>query len=199
MIAATASYEISDPTVDSQIIALHGSGADTVLYIASPKFAAMAIHEVGELGWRPLQIVSFSSATVTVMKAAGTAAATGAVVAFSVGADPSDPTRSNDPDMKTYRDFMKHYYPAGDPENAFALNGYSDAILVTEVLRRCGDELTREHLIDVVTHLQGMRLPFMVPGTSFSFSPTDYDAFEEFRLYRFDGTHFVPFGNLIKG
>jgi branched-chain amino acid transport system substrate-binding protein len=197
MIVATATYETSDPTVDSQMIALQASGADTLLYIATPKFAALAIRKVGGLGWKPLQIVNFPAATVTIMTAAGTAAATGAITAFSAATDPSDPTRANDPTMQTYRAFMKRYYPGGDPTNAFALNGYSIAILVAEVLRRCGDELTREHLIDVATHLQGVTLPFLVPGTSMTYTPTDYDALKQFQLYRFDGTRFVPFGGLV--
>jgi branched-chain amino acid transport system substrate-binding protein len=197
MIVATQTYEISDPTVDSQVIALNASGADTIVYIATPKFAALAIRKVGDLGWKPLQIVNFPSATVTIMKAAGRAAATGMITAFSAGVDPSDPTRAGDPEMIAYRDFMKRYYPQGEPENAFALNGYSVAMLDADVLRRCGDDLSRAHLVDIVTHLQGVKLPYLVPGASINYGPTDYDPLKQFRLYRFDGTHFSPFGDLI--
>jgi branched-chain amino acid transport system substrate-binding protein len=94
IVVATASYETSDPKMDSQIIALRASGADTILYVATPKFAAMAIRKVADLGWKPLQIVNFPAATVTTMKAAGASAATGAIVAFSIGVDPSDPRLS---------------------------------------------------------------------------------------------------------
>jgi branched-chain amino acid transport system substrate-binding protein len=139
MIAATATYEVSDPTVDSQVIALNASGANTMVYIATPKFAALAIRKVADLGWKPLQIVNFPAATTTIMKAAGRAAATGVTTAWSAGVDPSDPTRAGEAEMIAYRDFMKRYYPQGEPENAFALNGYSLAIWTR---KSCGAAVT---------------------------------------------------------
>jgi hypothetical protein len=142
MVVATASYETSDPTMDSQITAQRASGADTIRYVATPKFAAMAIRKVADLGWKPLQIVNFPAATATAMKAAGASAATGAIVAFSIGVDPSDPRRSR-----------------------------------------------------MILH--GVTLPDLVPGTSISYTPTDYDAYKQFRLYRFDSTRFVPYGRIV--
>jgi branched-chain amino acid transport system substrate-binding protein len=192
LIVATATYETSDPTVDSQVITLHASGAGVLVHIETPKFAALAIRKVADIGWQPVQLLAFPAATITVMKAAGLAASTGVVTALSIGGDPTDPTRANDPAILAYRDFMKRHDPNGDPDDSFAFLGYSQATLVAEVLRRCGDEL-----IEVVTNLKGVRMPSSLPGTSISYSPTDYDAYKQFQMYRFDGTRFVPFGGLV--
>lgn len=197
MIVATASYEVSDPTLDSQVITLHASGADVLLHVETPKFAALAIRKVAELGWKPLTILGFPAATISVMKGAGLAASTGIVTALSIGGDPTDPTRAKDPAMIAYREFMRQYDPAANPDDANSFLGYSQATLVAEVLRRCGDNLTREHLIEIVTHLNGIRIPSSLPGTSITYTPTDYDAYKKFQMYRFDGTRFMPFGKLV--
>jgi branched-chain amino acid transport system substrate-binding protein len=101
--------------------------------------------------------------------------------------------------MKAWLDFMAQHYPQGDPTNAFTLFGYSVAMAITESLRRCGDDLTRDHLLQVVTHFDHVRVPVLVPGASITITPTDYESVKQMRLRRFDGKAWQSFGDLING
>ena len=197
MIVASASYNAGDPTVDSQIVSLRSSGADTLLIAASPKFAAQAIRKVFDIGWHPARFVAQLSSSVTgVLTSAGLDKSEGLVTTTSFKSV-GDPQWANDPDYLAWLDFMRAYYP-GAIDNRFALVGYSNAVLIAEVLRRCGDELTRENLLAVATHLDGVRMPSLLPGITLNTSPTDYNPIKQVRLQRFDGHRWVLLPDLIE-
>lgn len=195
-IVAEASYQLSDPAVDSQIIALQASGADALVLFTTVKFGAQALRKAGALGWKPLRIVNLNTATG--LKSLG-APITAGVISSSFEKDPLDPAWADDPDMKRYRAFMREYVPGVDPDDGGGPLGYGVAFVMVEVLKRCGDELTRAHLLDVVTHLHGLQTPVGLPGTTVDYSPTDYDAQKQFRILQYDGARFVPLGKLVKG
>jgi branched-chain amino acid transport system substrate-binding protein len=191
VIVATAAYEASDPTIDSQILTLRSSGADTLLIAASPKFAAQAIRRVAEIGWQPTEFVAQVSSSVTaVLKIAGLDKSVGIMTATS-SKSVGDPQWATDPDYLAWVAFMRSYYSNGNINDGLALVGYSNATLFAEVLRRCGDNLTRENLMAVSTHLQGVHLPGLLPGITVNTSPTDYNPIKEMRLQRFDGQRWV--------
>jgi branched-chain amino acid transport system substrate-binding protein len=192
LIVATASYGPSDPSVDSQIITLQSSGANTLVEFAIGKFVAQAIRKSYDLGWHPLQIVSITGASIkAALKPAGLDKSIGIVTASSFR-DPSEPGLAADPEARKWLEFMKRDYPEGDPTNGFTLAGYSLAMLTTEVLRRCGDDLTRDNLLRVVTHLDRVRVPLLIPGASITITPTDYESIRHVQFRRFDGKTWQP-------
>jgi len=197
MIVGSASYETSDPTVDSQIVALHSSDANTLLIAAGPKFAAQAIRKVFEIGWHPTRFIAQVSASPTVLKPAGLDKSAGVITATSFKSV-GDPQWAIDPEFMAWLAFMRTYYPQGDVSDEFAFVGYSNATLFAEILRRCGDDLTRENLMHVATHMQGMRTPALLPDISLSTSPTDYNPLKQMRLQRFDGKQWVLFTDAIQ-
>jgi len=197
MVVATASYETSDATVDSQIVTLQSSGADTLLIAAGPKFAAQAIRKAFDVGWHPTIFLAEVSSSPAVLKLAGLDKAAGIVTATSFKSV-ADPQWVSDPEYSEWLSFMRAYYPQGDVNDAFTLVGYSNAALFAEVLRRCGDDLTRENLMTVATHLQGVRMPSLLPGITLNTSPTDYNPLKQMRLQRFDGHRWVLFTEIIR-
>lgn len=197
MIVAEASYELTEPTVDSQIITLKASGADTFANFTLPKSGAQAIRRAYDIGWKPLQLVSFAASSVgTVLRVAGVEKAVG-LISFTVAKDPSDPQWRDDPAVKEYLVWAKQWFPEGDPEAWDNVLGYSAAQLMTEVLKRCGDELTRENLLRQATHIKDLQLPMMLPGIKINTGPKDYLAVEQMQLQRFDGERWVRFGDLV--
>jgi ABC-type branched-subunit amino acid transport system substrate-binding protein len=197
-IVAEASYEISDPTVDSQIVALKGSGADVLVNASTPKFAAMAIRRVYDIGWRPVHyVVAVGAYIQSVLVPAGVEKSIGVITATS-GKDPVDPQWDNDPGMNTYRAFMKKYYPDGDPNDILNTGAYNGAMLLVQVLRECGDDLTRENVMRHATHIKEMRLPLSIPGTVLSTAPDDYRLIKTLQMRRFDGQRYVPISDLIR-
>lgn len=196
-IVALASYELTDPNISSQIIALQGSGADTLILAATPKFTAQAIHKVFEIGWHPTRyIVIVSTSPVSVLKPAGLEQSTG-VLAVTDEKAVSDPQWETDREYQDWLAFMNTYFPEGDVNDQFALIGYGNAVFFAEVLRRCGDELTRERLMLEATHLKGTRTPYLLPGISLTTSPTDYNPIKQLRLQRFDGQRWEVLDDLI--
>lgn len=190
-IVAKASYEVTDPTVDSQIVLLRSSGADTIFIAATPRSTAQALRKVFEIHWHPTRFVSQASSSVTdVLAAVGLEKSEGVMTTTSFKSV-GDPQWANDPDYLAWLDFMRAYYPGGDINDKFAFLGYSNAALFAEVLRRCGDDLTRENLLAVATHLEGVHLPALLPGITLSTSPTDYIPIKHIRLQRFDGHRWV--------
>jgi branched-chain amino acid transport system substrate-binding protein len=198
MIAAKQSYEITDPTVDSQIVALHASGADTFIDVSTPKFAAQAIRKVYELGWKPLHLLSYTSAAVeAVMKPAGVEKAVG-IISSTYFKDPTDPRWANDPDFLEYTAFMEKYLPGANKSDIFYVIGYMMAESVVKLLEQCGDDLTRENVMRQVAHLD-VRIPMLLPGIKLQTSPTDFYPIKSLQLERFDGKSFVLFGEPITG
>ena len=197
MIVAEASYELSDPSIDSQIVTLKGSGADTLVEFATTKFGSQAIRKTYDIGWKPLHFVAFLSSSVgAVLRPAGLEKAVG-LISSAVLKDPSDPQWRDDPAVKGYMAWAKQWYPEGDLMDWINVLGYTSAQLMVEVLRQCGDDLTRENVLRQATHIKDLQLPMMLPGIKINTSPTDYLPVEQAQLIRFDGERWVRFGDIV--
>src|ERR1035437_4259580 len=197
MIVKELSYEVSDPTIDSQIVNLKAAGADAVLTIATPKFGAQAIRKIADLGWKPTHfIVSVASSIGGVLQPAGLEASTGLITALSTKVV-GDPAWGDDEGVKNYLAFMKEWYPEGNPIDGSNQIGYLSAQFAEIILKNCGDELTRENLLKQATNLSGISLPLLLPGITVSVSPDDYSTFSTFRLAKFDGKTWKFFGENI--
>jgi branched-chain amino acid transport system substrate-binding protein len=199
VIVASASYEVTDPTIDQQIVTLQASGANVFLAIATPKFSAMAIREVYNLRWKPLYIVNYvGSSVAAALKPAGLDKAVG-MISTGYVKDPTDPQWQNDADYRAWRAWMAKYMPGGDLDNAFNVEGYIEAEALVHILKSCGDDLTRQHIMDAAAHLHNLSLPMMEPGITMNTTPDDYVPVKEMRLVRFDGRTWVSFGEAING
>src|SRR3954464_11905067 len=198
MIVAKASYEVSEPTVDSQILQLKSSGADVFFNITTPKFAAQAIRAAYDSGWKPTHYLNNVSNSVgSVLKPAGVEKAVG-VITSAYLKDPTDKRWADDPAMKTWRTFMAKYDPAGDLTDPFNVYGYTAAATLEQVLRQAGDTLTRENVMREAANLKGFRVDTMLPGITINTTPTDYAPIEAVQLERFNGSQFELFGNVIE-
>src|SRR5258708_16786066 len=187
-IIAEASYELAEPTIDSQIVQLKAAGVDTLIEQSSSKAAAQSIPKVHELNWKPLHVIGGSTASVeTILKPAGLEASKGLVTTQFLK-QPGDPAWANDDELKAYKDFLKKYAPSANPDDYSVLVAYMNVHAVTLALRKCGDQLTRDNLIRQATSLHGERLPMMLPGISISAKPNDYAPFKTLRIAAFDGT-----------
>ena len=191
------SYEVADPTVDSQIIDLASTKANVFLNITSPKFAVQAIRKVHEVGWKPLQFVDNPAASVgVVMRPAGVEAAKGVMSAAFVK-DPTDPQYKDDPEFQAWVAWMKKYYPAGSLEDPQNVVGYVQGQAMVQVLKQCGDVLTRENVMKQAANLKQFHPAMLLKGINMNTSPTDYQPMEELLLQRFNGERFEVFGELL--
>jgi branched-chain amino acid transport system substrate-binding protein len=196
MIVAEASYESTDPGVDSQIATLKGSGADTFFAFASPKFAAQSIRKVHDIGWRPLFFIPYSAQSVSaVLQPAGLEKSIGLISSAYVK-DPSDPQWKNDAATKEWLAWMKKSFPDGDVADIFNVYAYTNAQLLVQVLKQCGDDLTRENVMKQAANLKNLELPMLLPGIRINTSATDYDPVKQVQLMRFDGKEWVRFGEV---
>ncbi len=187
-IVVTASYEVTDPTIDSQIVQLKAAGIDTLIEQSSAKAAAQSIRKVHELDWHPLHIIGGSTASIeTVLKPAGLAASRGLITTQYLK-QPNDPAWAEDAEVKAYKDFLKKYAPSVNPDDYSVLVAYTNVNTLGAVLTSCGDNLTRENLVRQATSLHGQRMPMMLPGITISTKPADYTPFRTLRIAAFDGT-----------
>ncbi|WP_431016472.1 ABC transporter substrate-binding protein [Bradyrhizobium pachyrhizi] len=194
MIVKEVTYEVSDPTVDSQIVSLKASGADTLFTMATPKFGAQAIRKVYELGWKPLNyVVSVSSSIKGVMEPAGIEASKGLLTALAFKT-PTDPTWENATDVKEFKDFLAKWYPQGDIADGSNVTGYISAYMTVKVIEMCGDDLTRENLLKQATNLNKVVAPLLLPGIAISTRPDRYAPFTQMQIATFDGKSWVPQG-----
>jgi branched-chain amino acid transport system substrate-binding protein len=194
MIVKSATYEVTDPTVDSQIVTLQSSGADTFFNITTPKFAAQAIRKVADVGWKPVHYLNQVSASVgSVLKPAGLDKSVG-LVSMQYIKDPSDPKWANDKAMQDYMAFMKKYLPDLDPMDANNTYGLAVAQLTAQVLRQCGDNLTRENVMKQAANIRNFQVPMALPGVLAHTTPDDFAPFQTMQLIRFDGKTWVAFG-----
>jgi branched-chain amino acid transport system substrate-binding protein len=197
MIVAEASYEVTDPTVDSQIVQLQGSGADVFVDFSTPKFAAQAIRKAYDSSWKPVHYLnSVGNYVASVLVPAGLDKSIGLISAQS-GKDPTDPTWTNDPGMVEWRAFMKKYFPDGDLANALNVAGYGSAFLLVHVLKQCGDDLTRENVMRQAANLKNFATPYQLPGIILNTSPTDFAPTKSTQPVRFDGKAWVRFGDVL--
>jgi ABC-type branched-subunit amino acid transport system substrate-binding protein len=197
MIVSKTSYEVTDPTVDSQILTMQGSGADTFINITTPKFSAQAIRKAWDSGWKPLHIVNNVGASVgSVLIPAGLDKSTG-LLTLQYYKDPNDPQWKDDPAMLEWRAFMGRYYREGDPKDASNLYAYITAQLMVQILKQCGNDLTRENVMRQAANLKNIKMPLLLPGMTVNTSPSDFYPIEQGQLARFTGALWQGFGELI--
>ncbi|MDQ3260239.1 MAG: ABC transporter substrate-binding protein [Pseudomonadota bacterium] len=197
MIVGEVSYEVTDPTVDSQVVTLKGTGADTMFHFSTPKFAAQAIRKVYDIGWRPLQFVNNVSAQVqSVLIPAGLEKSTGLLTALYLK-DINDPQWAGSKDIKDYLAFMKKYYPDGDPKEYNNAYGYMQSSILIQALKQCGNDLTRENVMRQAANLKNVELPLLLPGIKVNTSPTDFYPLEQQMMAKFDGKEWKNFGDLL--
>jgi branched-chain amino acid transport system substrate-binding protein len=197
MIVKADSYELTDPTIDSQIITLKASSANVLFDASSPKFAAQAIRKVFELGWRPTHFLSLTGNSVpAALVPAGVEKAVG-IISASPNKDPSDPMWASDTGVQDYVAFMKSYIPGKDPSDLLISGGYSLAQIMLYILERCGDNLTRDNVMYQATHMHDVEFPMLLPGVKVNTSPTNYRGFNQLQLEKFDGKRWVQFGEII--
>jgi branched-chain amino acid transport system substrate-binding protein len=197
LVVAEASYEVTDPTVDSQIVALKSSGADVLFNVTTPKFAAQAIRKVHDIGWRPLHFLNVvSNSVAAVLQPAGLQKSVG-LISVAYLKDPADPAWKDDRGASDYLAFMKKYYPEGNP--ADSLNGYGYAVAQTlvQALKQCGDDLTRENVMRQAANLKNVEPTMLLPGVRINTGPADFYPIEQVQLIRFDGKTWVRFGEIV--
>ncbi len=195
-IAAAVSYEPTDPTVDSQVVQLESSGADTLFAASIPKVTAMALRKVREMAWNPLYLIASVGASVSSgLAPAGLDKAIGLVTGAYLK-DPSDPQWTDDPGFKDWLAFMKKYQPNGDLTDGSNVYGYSVTQTLAVTLKQCGEDLSRDNVIRQAANLD-IELPMLHRGIRFHTTPTDYYGMKKMRLQRFDGKAWVPFGEPI--
>jgi branched-chain amino acid transport system substrate-binding protein len=199
MIVAEESFETTEPTVDNHIVKLKSSGADVFVDIATPKFAAQAIKKVAEVDWKPLHILNNVSASVaSVIKPAGFENAQG-IISAAYLKDASDPQWDNDPGMKAFYEFMAKDFPEGNKLDQGTVVGYGVAQTLVQVLKQCGDNLTRENVMKQAASLKDFRTEVMLPGIKISTSATDFAPINHLQLMRFKGERWNLFGDVISG
>ena len=197
MIVSRATYEVTDPTVDSQMIQLKNSGADVFFNITIPKFATQAIKKAHELGWKPVHYLNnVSSSFSTTLRPAGVEASQGIILAL-YRKDVADPQFASAPDVTAFRAFMAKYMPASDYKDDLHNYGYSVTHTLIEVLKKCGNELTRENVMRQAAGLKGFEAPLLLPGIKIHTSPTDFYPIQAVRLARVKGEGFELFGDVL--
>jgi branched-chain amino acid transport system substrate-binding protein len=199
MIVATQTYETTDPTVDSQIVALQGSGADVLLTAAIPKFAAQAIRKVYDIGWKPTHFLTNVSASVkAVLQPAGPEKGVG-IISAGYLKEPTDPQWQDTPEYKEWLAWMKKYNTSGNVADGNNVSGYSFAQTLVAVLKASGDNLTRENVMKQAASIHNMTLPMLLPGIVVSTSADDFAPVKQMQLEKFDGTTWRLFGEVISG
>ena len=198
-IVAALSYETTDPTIDSQIIDMKAKGIDVIVNTAIPKFAAQAIRKAVEIEWKPLHILSgVGNSVAGTLRPAGLENSKGIVSDFFLK-DPTDPQWKDDQGYKDWVAFMDKYYPEGDKTDGYNVVGPAFAQTFVQVLKQCGDDLTRESVMKEAANLHGFRVPMLLPGITINTSPTDFAPIKQIQMARFDGERWQLFGPLING
>jgi branched-chain amino acid transport system substrate-binding protein len=198
-IVAELPYEATDPTVDSQMINLKASGADIFYNVTTPKFAAQAIKKAGEIGWKPVHLLNSVSASVgAVLKPAGLEPSQG-ILTTAYLKDPTDPSWDGDPGKKEWLAFMDKYFPEGDKSSSFTVYGHLVAQTMVQVLKQCGDDLTRANVMKQAASLKDVEFGMFLPGVKLNTSATDFYPIEQMQMARFQGESFEPFGPVMNG
>jgi ABC-type branched-subunit amino acid transport system substrate-binding protein len=197
MIVAEESYETTEPTIDNHIVKLKATGADVFFNVTTPKFAAQAIKKAAEVEWKPLQFLNNVSASVgSVIKPAGFDNAQG-VISAAYLKDASDPQWNNDPGMKDFLAFLAKNYPEGDKLDQSTIVGYSVSQTLVQVLKQCGDDLTRENIMKQAANLRDFRVEMLLPGIKINTSPTDFAPISSLQLMKFNGQKWDLFGEVM--
>ncbi|MDA9476556.1 branched-chain amino acid ABC transporter substrate-binding protein [Bradyrhizobium sp. CCBAU 65884] len=197
MIVKELSYEVAEPTIDSQILVLKATGADVLVNISTPKFAAQAIKKMAETKWDALHLLSDAAGSLSsTLVPAGLENSKG-IITVAFRKDPNDAAWADDPGMKEYLGFMKQYMPEANPSETYHVFGYATAQTFVHVLKNCGNDLTRENLMKQATSIKDLELPIMLPGIKFNTSATRYTPMSEEQLMQFDGVNWKPIGEVI--
>ena len=196
MIVSSQYYNTTDPTVDSQVVSLKTAGADVFFIVTIPKFSAQAIRKAYDIDWHPQEfVVSIGSSIAGAIKPAGFEAAKG-VISAAYQKDPADPQWKDDPAMQAWNVWMDKYNPRISKSDYYGPYGYNIGYAVVQLLKQCGDNLTRENIMKQASHLD-MELPLLLPGIRLKTTPTDLRPIQQMRLVRFDGTRYVLFTDVL--
>ena len=196
-IVAEVPYEASDTTVDSQILSLKTAGADIFYNVATPKFAAQAIRKVAEIGWKPVHLLNSVSANIgAVLKPAGLENSLG-ILSAAYYKDQTDPVWKDDPGYREWATFLDRYYPEADRTNSSVVSGFLYAQGLVQVLKQCGNELTRENVMRQAANLKDVQLGMLLPGITVNTGPTDYAPVKQMQMRRFTGKHWELFGPVL--
>lgn len=197
MIVKEISYELAEPTIDSQILVLKATGADVFLNLSTPKFSAQAIKKMAEIKWDALHLLSDASGSLaSVLIPAGLENSKG-VITVAFRKDPNDPAWKDDDGMKAYLAFMKKYMPDSNPSETYHVFGYATAQTFIHVLEKCGSDLTRENLMKQAASIKDLLLPIMLPGILLNTSATRFTPMTQEQIMQFDGVKWVPVGGVI--
>src|SRR5215469_4339442 len=198
-IVARVPYELTDASLNPQIARLRSSGADILFDVTTPKFAVQAIRRVAQIGWHPEHIITSVSESVgAVLKPAGLDSAEGILSAYFIK-EPNDPSWKNDPEFADWLGFMAQYLPDADRTNALTVYGYVTAQTLLQVLKQCGDDLTRENVMKQAASLKGVKLGMLLPGISINTSAADFAPLEQMLMMRFTGGQWKRFGSVLSG
>jgi ABC-type branched-subunit amino acid transport system substrate-binding protein len=199
MLTKVVTFEVTDATVDSQVLELKESGVSVLLMVTLPKAAAQGLRKMHEIGWDPVKLMAYPGASIpATFKPAGIEASTGVITAEFVK-QPGDPAWANDAEMTAYLAFLKQYAADLNPADKYGVMGYYGAAMVVGLLKSCGDELTRENLLRQATHMRGVTVPMLLPGITLNTAPNDYSPIKQMQLQRFDGTGWVKLGGVVGG
>jgi branched-chain amino acid transport system substrate-binding protein len=199
MIVKEASYETSEPTVDSQIVSLQGSGADLLVIAATPKFAAQAIRKTFDIGWTPIRYMTdVSQSIASVMRPAGVEKSKGVITAV-YGKDPTDARWKDDAGFKEFAAFIGKYMTPGDLIDANAVYGFGAAATMAQVLKQCGNDLSRDSIMKQAANIKDLELPMFLPGMKINTSPENFSPIRQEQLASFNGESWAPFGDLLEG
>jgi branched-chain amino acid transport system substrate-binding protein len=195
----TVSFEVTDATVDSQLVSLQSAGIDVLMTVATPKFAAQSIRKVAEMNWKVMHVLSGVSVSVAaVMIPAGPENGIG-IISSQYLKDPTDPSWDDDPGMKEWRAFMAKYYPDGDLKDGGNVSGFGLTHTMLYVLKQCGNDFSRENLMKQAINLHDVENPTVLPGIKLNTSPTNYHPIRQLQLMRWTGKTWSRFGNIIEG
>ena len=197
MIVGAESYETTDPTIDSHVVALKSEGADIFISITTPKFAAQSIKKAAELGWKPLFILNgVGASTGTVMKPAGLENSQN-IISATYQKDPTDPQWKDDAGINNFDAFLTKYFPEGNREDLNLMTGYNVAQTMVHVLKDCGDDLTRANIMKQAASIKRLQLEGLLPGVTINTSATDFAPIKQFQLRKFRGERWELFGDVI--
>ena len=199
MVVKEVSYEVTDPTVDSQVVTLQASGADTFFNITTPKFAAQAIRKAYDIGWKPVHYLNNVSISVSaVLQPAGLDKSTG-LISVAYYKDPTDPKWKDDKAFLEYAEWMKKYNPDANIGDSFNVYGYLVAQTLEQVLKQCGNDLSRENIMRQAANIKHLELGMMLPGITINTSPSDFAPIKNLQLETFNGTIWQTFGEVLAG
>jgi ABC-type branched-subunit amino acid transport system substrate-binding protein len=193
----TAAYEVTEPTIDSQVVNLKSSGAEALLVAGTPKFAAQAIRRAAEIGWKPTLIINFPSSSVAgTLKPAGLENSIGVIVG-TPNKDPNDPKWNDDEGVKAYREFFGKYLAGADITNTSYLTGYQQGMLLEQILRQCGSDLSRENVVRQAKSIKDFVLPTALPGIRINTSATSNMIWTQMQLQRWNGSSWDQLGEVL--